>query len=301
MMTTTTATQQYEPDKFSEIEYKRELDMHEIKIRKGQTAKETYAKHAKELLQFPKSGVFRDFKNYGVYPAKVQVVTLHLTIPFLVRFLSAFQVREEIINQQFNDQRKKEINEKFKQEGSKEKLLRSYPSLGDCYTLIQLIQRRYKESVRRSFPKISFYTPPLRQYMTIINGLRYFNIPLQRKLLRIRREYTPYFTALIPVNIISNEIAVRNREDPRHWNASTKQLNSRMAEELIVELVNRDANTHHMREIMRNLRKITFRHEFYNILERLRDTKEYFFPSIRIVISSSDERRGKSVDILTEL
>lgn len=297
---TTTTVQRYEPDKFSEKEYRRELDLHEIKIRKGQTAKDTYAQHAKELLQFPKSGVFRDFKNYGVYPARVQVVTLHLTIPFLARFLSAFQVREEIINQQFNDARKKEVSEKFKQEGNKEKLLRSYPSLGDCYTLIQLFQRRSKESARRSFPKISSYTPVLLQYMTIINGLRYFNIPIQRKLLRIRREYTPYFTALIPVNIISNEIAARNKEDPRRWNTARQQsLNSKIAEELIIELITRDASTHHMKEIMRNLRKITFRHEFYNMLERLRDTKEYFFPSIRIIVSP--DRGGRSIDLLTEL
>ncbi len=285
----------YEADKFTERAYEKELLLHKIKIPKGQTAKEVYAKYSKKLLSDPRSGVFRDFRDYGVYPARVHIISFPITIPFLVKFLSAQQVREEIVNQLSTTKERQDIKKIFGEaKASEQQLLRDYPSLGDCYTLIQLFNKRKK--------RVSQYNQPLLHLMIMINSLRYFNLPIQRKTLKVRKEYVPYLAVMIPTQIIKDELIAHQRRDPRHWrNMSSLAPTSKTAEHLVEDLLTENAITPLMREIMKNLRKISFRHEFYNVLERLVGTGEYFFPSVRIVLSSDRGSGQIYSDYLSEL
>lgn len=277
---------EYNENKFTEQEYKKELSLHEdMKVAGGAglTSKEKYRRYAQKLLRNPKSGVFRDFREYGVYPSRVQAVQFLITIPFLVKFMSSREVHKEIVNQ-IEEKDKSKVEAFFNKVEKGTRDLYEYPTLGDCYTLIRLLQDKKEKK-----QKFTIYNAPLRNYMMIVNALTYFNIPMQRKILRVRKEYISYIAAIMPVNIIMSELNTRSVNDPRHWRSVAHlSPNSKIAEELIQELVVKEASSNPMSTIMRDLRKISFRHELYNILEKLSEVKEYLSPSIRVVISGRE-------------
>lgn len=268
----------YEESKFEDYEYQNELALHKVKVdEKG--AKQAFRKNYKFYLDNPKSGVFRDFKQYGVYPVRLEVMKFRLTIPFLVKFLSATQVRDEIVNQTIEVNRKN-VKQYFFKHNSKS-LIRQYPSIGDCYTLFVTIRDREKYK--------SFLTP-IHQLFVLIHALViYFNIPALRKIVKVRKEYIPYYAAILPKKMVEDELKTKSDRDPVNWgNPSYEAPTTKDAQDLVASMLIQKPYTPKMRQVMDYIKKVTFRHEFYRILERMREYKAYLIPSIRVVISKRD-------------
>lgn len=270
----TTTHSKFDPNRFSDEEFQKELELQHIKSGKGGAARGIYMSQAKKLLQQPKSGVFRDFVQHGVYPVRVHILYFNLTIPFLAKFMSAEHVKNEILNQIREKEKRKEVSKEYR--NVKPYIIKEYPTVGECYTLISIIKDR-----KQYRP----YTSSLQWYMTLCNSLSYFGLSDLRKNLQIKKDGIKRLTQLIPQNILNEEIKAQSRRNPDMWGQSSMptQEDSKL---LIEDLTINTPLTNLMREVMKHTKRVTSRHELYNILEKLNEMRRHILPVVRIVISN---------------
>lgn len=263
---------------FTEVEYEREIGLHGLKKEEGQTASSVWMMNRKTIEEFPKSGVFRDFKQYGVYPARVRVLNFDLTVPFIIKFMSTRQVQEEILNQ--SGKKYDKAVKKLKEMSLAGQIMEK-PNVHECYELVQ--------SFKSETHRFRGYTPALHNYMVMANSLFFFSIPLKRKAVKVQPETVRDVARKIPLKIVREELEARVHRDPGMWgNVKVESPSVRDSEELLEELMIYDPYTPKMREIVRNLKKVSFRHEMYKIIERLvlKGWKKYMIPSVTVVISN---------------
>ncbi len=253
-------TSMFDPERFGEDDYKKELDLHEIKIPKRSTAKRTYTLLSHDLLKEPKSGVFRDFVEYGVYPVRVSVNRLPVDIPLLVKFFDESQLEVEIVNQSKQNERQK-IQQLLKE--------KNHSFVENCYTLIRELEDRKYGPYRR-------YGPILHKIMVTVNILTYFSVPFMRKITKVREQNISYLFNSLPPKIIHDEIQERRRIDPGYTEFG-RQIS---IPEMIMDLTLRKPYTPMMREIIRNAKKISYRHELHLLLARVGMWSKHIVPLV---------------------
>lgn len=241
---------------FTEEEYKKELSMHHVKLERGQSAIALYRKQPTSVTGHPQTGVFRDFANFGVHPARVVVQSITLTIPFLVSALSADQLALEITNQlrRKPEDRKTPESKWAEEDEAAERVLiitetgqvRQSPSPDAAFALIQLLQKR-KSHIE--------WTPAVRYYMSALN-LFLFRIgtlgDLPPSYITPPRERAMYdLTGLITKKVASAELEQRMLKDPGHW-ADTSPEKATLAgiASLIGDLMTEEVYSSSMREII---------------------------------------------------
>lgn len=273
---------------FTEAEYKRELELHHVKLEKGQSAGQIYRQQSMEIRQKPRSGVFRDFAEYGVHPARVVVQRPRLTIPLLLSLLTARQLAAEITNQKYRSEGRKTPETKWPEEEEAEKSelemlgrqVRSYPSVDAAYELIKILNEK------KSFVG---WTPPLQQYMSALN-LLLFRVggpdKLQAKFFIPPRDYAiMHLTPLVLINrkIATVEIVERHLKDPSHWGITDPDRASVTdIANLIAELMTTNAYTAGMREIVGWFKTAYRRTQVVALIENILNHQEAALVTVRV-------------------
>jgi hypothetical protein len=270
---------------FTEAEYKRELELHHVKLEKGQSAALIYRKQPESVRDAPKSGVFRDFAEYGVHPARVVVQRFRLTIPFLLAALSAEQLAMEITNQKARTEaRKKDVPWPEEEEVIGRELtmsggrVRRTPSVDAAYELIVLIQKA-KNHVG--------WTPAMQHYMSTLN-LFLFRIgePVKIRpqfLIPPRERAMADLTGLVSKKIAEKEIDQRRLKDPTHWAIADPQTITLVdVATLVGQLMKAAPYTQAMRDLV-DWYKIAYRRsQYFTLIENILNQQERFLITIRV-------------------
>lgn len=275
---------------FSEDEYKRELMFHHIKIGPGDNAAATYQSNYDALFGKPRSGVFRDFKMYGVHPARVAVQHARITIPFLVSSLSATQLATEITNQKARKTPKKPADDpsvKWSEEddaalSGRAILPSGYvlnpPLVDSALELIQLFQKADKPFIA--------YAPPMQRLMSALN-LYYFvfgNFDLPRMyLVPTQQQVAMELMPLVSQSAVIEEIRARIIRDPGRWGDSTgKSASTADTLALLMELMTTEAETTQMRHIVNWYRLAHRRRQTYAVIERTLAHSDQMIETVQI-------------------
>ncbi len=210
---------------FTDEEYARELEKHHVEIIGRESPREAYRRQGSTVKENPKSGVFRDFAEYGVHPARVVLLRMRLTIPFLVSSLSADQLADEITNQKYRGDPPRKSSSGDSESPSEadstpltispDGIIRHIPSIDAAFELIEMLQKRKPN-------QFTEWTPPMQHYLSALNFYLYrmggeveeiapmFLVPPRQ---RAMAELLP----LIPRKIAIAEIQQRTLKDPTHW------------------------------------------------------------------------------------
>lgn len=269
---------------FSEAEYKRELTLHSVKIEKGQVASIVYRQQGPNVKLRPRSGVFRDFYQYGVHPSYVTVRYFKLTIPFLVSTLSASQLASEITNQK-NRREAKVENKKWEEEETAELaqfvvdergVVRIPPTPDSALELIELLKKNKTYTP---------YTPPLQYQMSAINLLFFLQFVPRREYLtpplpRIVIELQP----LIGDKHVLNEMKKRMLTDPSRWGEGVpvEKLSSGETSALLNELMTHRPITAEVREIIDWYKTAYRRIRLYELISNVLVNRDHIVPTIRL-------------------
>lgn len=272
---------------FTEAEYLRELEMHHVKLEKGQTASSLYRAQPASVKTRPQTGIFRDFFEYGVHPARVVVERIRITIPFLVSSFTPRQISMEITNQTQRKEARKKPDARWPEEEEALKTerpmitpsggVRFVPSLNAAYELVDLLRRR---------KKFIEFTPALQYYISALN-LYLFHVgdPSQIDIKFLTPPRSKAITDLIPIiskEIITNEIAKRRIHDPSHWSSSPEAVTVNEAAQLIGELMSDTAYTFEMRQIIEWYKLAYRRGQITTMIERIILNQNEFLSVIRL-------------------
>lgn len=224
---------------FTDAEYRRELSLHHVEVGKDQNAGDVYRSQDETVTDNPKSGVFRDFAEYGVHPAVVVLLELRITIPFLTSLLTASQISDEITNQKRRDSKTKKEGTKWPEEkeleaSSKFRVtpsgqIRETPSAQMAYMLIRAISEG-----KNPRPE---WRPPMRQLMSALNFYYFkFGNPAETippaALIPPRRRAAIELLAIVPRSLLSEEIRNRAGRDPENWGQAASRFSGPSLEEM---------------------------------------------------------------------
>jgi hypothetical protein len=251
---------------FTEDEYQKELTYHHITVPPGTNPSHVYSRQKAEVKDSPKSGVFRDFMKYGVYPARVVVQYAVITVPFLVSKLDGIQLTLEIANQR---------NDKVK----KDDVLGKRSSTPDeAYKLIKI----FKE---RNFPRAA-YTPALQRYMSALNFYFFVNGGFKSvctSFLTPQREDVAMLLPLVDQKLILGELRQRNYKDPTHWgDINPGRVNLSDVYELLIELMTSQAYDSKLREIMDWFKIAFVRQQLYQLMDNVLQHKDKMIAKVTV-------------------
>lgn len=270
---------------FTEEEYKHELDLHHIAIPKYMSARAVYmGQDAKSVKKRPRSAVFRDFELYGVHPARVAVLYMKLTIPFLIQSLSSSQVKTEIIEQRYH---KKKGDDGTSKPEEKEhgragyvistEYIRNPPTIDAAFDLINTLSKR-----ERYIP----YTPPLQKVMSALNLYYYvfgsFVLPTQY-LIPDRETLTNELLLLVRKEIVLREIEGQIYEDPRNW-GRLKPSSITIDEilDLLTALMTTRVSTSQMRLIITWYKAVNERRQTYALIYRILENSDRMIQTVQV-------------------
>jgi hypothetical protein len=281
---------------FTEEEYKRELGLHHVAIAKGESAGSVYRRQGAEVTGKPKSGVFRDFVEYGVHPVRVIVQKYRISIPFLVSLLSADQLAREITNQKQRTAKKKD-DEKYDEDQEAQRRgvvlqsdghVRLPPSLDAAFELITVLQKR------KSFVG---WTPAMQHYMSALNfyhfrmggpdtiRMKFLTPDPQRAVIEL--------THLIPEKVLQKELEQRTLKDPGQWGslAADKPTTTDIVQ-LIAELMLTTPYSINIREIVNWYKLAYAKQQLIILLLRVLDQQVSMITTLRPHSSLRDATRS---------
>lgn len=246
---------------FTEDEYERELELQHVEIPARKSASETYKKLPQEVKDNPRSGVFRDFVQYGVYPARVVVQYAVITIPFILKSLTEKQLSNEIIAQGgvVNNDKKKS-------------------PLENAYILIDAYKKN-KNSAK--------YSGAMKRYLSALN-LYFFRFGgfdgVCRDFLVPKRKDLIMLAPLIPEDFLRKELEEQFNDDPTQWQKDFKELRdpSREYEILLVESMTNRILTSNLRGIVEWFKKAYRRERLYELLGKITQDYKYLIPVVRL-------------------
>ncbi len=262
---------------FTEEEYKRELELHHIKLEKGHVASNIYRSQSDVVKEDPKSSVFRDFAEYGVHPARVVVQELVLSIPFLLSSLTAQQLELEVAN--------------LREKNTVSTISFRRPTVDEAYELISILNKT-KDHM------IPSWTPALKQYMTAAN-LFLFRVgssdKIPQQLLTPSREMAMHdLTPLITRKIAVRELEERTLNDPGHWGSLAPESASlEDIHYLVGELMTNTAYTTAMREIVEWYKQAFRLTRIGEAINRLVKDHQKLLTTLRIQSSLSSMASGR--------
>lgn len=271
---------------FSEEEYKRELGFHHIKVPKGESAAAIYRQQGRAVSEKPRSGVFRDFKMYGVHPSRVAVQFARITIPFLVSSLSALQVASEITNQKARTQEKKPETKWSEEEEAALAIsvmtptashIRTPPLMDSAFELINVLKER---------KFFNPYAPGLQKVMSALNLylFRFGNFDLPPEYLVPSRERV--LMELLPLvnrDTVMTEMKTRILVDPDRWSDSNPQDASPVdTASLLMDLMTTEATSSQMRLVVDWYRMAHRRRQTYELVERILQNSDLMVATVEI-------------------
>lgn len=273
---------------FTEAEFKRELDLHHIKVEPGLTAATTYRKQPEAITSKARSGVFRDFQEYGVHPARVVVQRVVLTVPMLIHSMTAKQLAAEITNQKRGTQKRKDDAKweeeveasKAEVEITPEGTFVSRPSPDAAYTLIKVIQDE------KSY-NLGDWTSPLQRIMSAMNFYLFREGGLLKAPIRFfvptRERAVMELAPLLSKDIITSEIKQRILKDPTRWGLTPPgSPGATDVIDLIEELMTKTAFSSEMKQVIGWYKIVYQRSQVLELVNNILRHQEKMIVTLRI-------------------
>lgn len=247
----------------------------------------TYRKQPETVTGKPKSGVFRDFAEYGVHPARVVVQKVLLTVPMLVHSMTARQLASEITNQKFRAQKRKE-GEKWEEElestgtpieVASDGTIVHRPSPDSAFSLIKVIQEKSGS--------LGDWTSPLQRILSAFNFYLFREGGIEKAPVRffipLREKAALDLVPLLSDDVVTAEIKQRTLKDPSRWGMTTpKSVGTIDTINLIEELMTKAAFTSDMKQIIGWYKRAYQRSQVLELVNNILFYQEKMIVTLRI-------------------
>lgn len=266
---------------FTKEEISKELSYHKIPVPREQDVNIIFKKHYAELIEKPKSLAFRDYVNYGVYPARIFISEFRVTIPFITKFLSLKQVENEIKNQKGLERQSKDIPKEEKKTKDKvfvttEGFIKEPPTPDIAFELIKIVRKNVADK------NFIAPTPPVLKYLSIINFMIFIRFDPREYMMPDKRITLDLFP-LVPRFVAVKEINAVIQRDPGRWgDLNIESISATDIVNLLIELIDKDPLTLPLRGIVKNYKNVFKRAKFYDIIQKMSIHSDKFLPIVKI-------------------
>jgi hypothetical protein len=257
-----------------------------VKLETGDLPSAIYRRQPPSVRDKPKSGVFRDFAEYGVHPARVVVLNVEISVPFLVSMLTATQLSMEITNQRQRTAKKPDGSKYPEEEeaGSADLVIgpggtiRKPPSGDAAHELITILRER---------KRYIDWTTPMQKLISALNlyifrqgtlesmPLKFVTPPRERAMLEL--------TPLIPPALAKKEIENRALKDPGHWGTTNvESITLSDIAYLMGELMTTTAYTSEMRQVVEWYKNVYRRMQMQTLITNILNHEDIMIATLRV-------------------